>query len=123
MGAEVESGVGGRLGDGRPALVVLRGWAQLRLLIEVGIAPELLEGAEVVVDGGVVGALTRMGVRTLSGFKVGDGDHSVEVRLEGYASRSMTVNPASQGGSALLLADFGQVSDGDGASIDAVVLY
>ena len=102
---------------------VFAGGLTFVIQIEFGIAPELLEGAQVVVDGEVVGTLTRMGSRTVSGFKVGDGEHSVELRLEGYRSASVSVNPASQGGAALLQADVGQVSDGDGGSIDAVFLY
>jgi hypothetical protein len=61
----------------RPAYVVQ---------IEFGLAPEVLAGAEVVIDGEVVGLLARQGNRTLSGFPVAEGDHTVELRLPGCES-------------------------------------
>ena len=51
-----------------------------------GMAPEVLAGAEVVIDGEVVGALERHGGRTLSGFPVGEGDHTAGLRLPGCES-------------------------------------
>lgn len=54
--------------------------------IEFGMAPEVLAGAEVVIDGEVVGMLKRHGSRTMSGFPVEEGDHTVELRLPGCES-------------------------------------
>jgi hypothetical protein len=61
----------------RPAYVVQ---------IQFGIAPEVLAGAEVVIDGEVVGILQRHGDRTVSGFAVEEGDHTAELRLPGCES-------------------------------------
>jgi hypothetical protein len=54
--------------------------------IEFGMAPEVLAGAAVVIDGEVVGLLERHGNRTVSGFPVEEGDHTVELRLSGCES-------------------------------------
>lgn len=54
--------------------------------IEFGMAPEVLAGAEVVIDGEVVGMLKRHGNRTVSGFPVEEGDHTAELRLPGCES-------------------------------------
>ncbi len=51
--------------------------------IEFGMDPEYLTGAEVVIDGEVRGTLERYGARTVNGFEVDEGDHTVEVRKEG----------------------------------------
>lgn len=54
--------------------------------IQFGIAPEVLGGAEVVIDGEVVGSLQRHGGRTVSGFPVEEGDHTAELMLPGCES-------------------------------------
>jgi len=56
------------------------------LQVQFGNAPDVLVGAEVVVDDSVVGRLTRQGARTVSGFRVGEGDHTAELRLPGCTS-------------------------------------
>ena len=54
--------------------------------IQFGMNPEVLAGAEVVIDGEVVGVLKRHGNRTVSGFPVEEGDHTAELRLPGCES-------------------------------------
>lgn len=49
--------------------------------VQFGIAPDVLTGAEVVIDGEVVGRLARTGGRTVTTFKVTEGDHAAELRL------------------------------------------
>ena len=54
--------------------------------VQFGIAPEVLAGAEVVIDGAVVGVLEQHGNRFVSGFRVEEGDHTAELRLPGCES-------------------------------------
>ena len=54
--------------------------------IHFGMAPEVLAGAEVVIDGEVVGVLEQFGNRFVSGFPVDEGDHTAELRLPGCES-------------------------------------
>ena len=101
------------------ALVVGMFWLSLRnppdiLQIEFGVAPEVLVGAGVVVDGEVVGALERRGARTFNGFEVEPGEHIVEIRVEGYVSEPFTVDPSSNGGSTRLMVDFAPERGEDG---------
>jgi hypothetical protein len=52
--------------------------------VDFSIDPELFFGAEVVIDGEVVGSLQPSGARNLTGFRVEEGEHTVEIRLDGY---------------------------------------
>jgi hypothetical protein len=56
------------------------------VLIQFGMDPEVLSGAEVVIDGEVVGLLEPQGNRTVSGFALEEGDHTAELRLPGCDS-------------------------------------
>lgn len=58
------------------------------LQIQFGNAPDILVGAEVVIDDSVVGSLKRQGARTVSGFRVEEGDHTAELRLPGCTSET-----------------------------------
>jgi hypothetical protein len=51
--------------------------------IQFGIDPEFLAGAQVVIDDVVVGHIERRGARTVNGFRVEEGEHTVAVRKEG----------------------------------------
>ncbi|MDH5196328.1 MAG: hypothetical protein OEY20_03635, partial [Gemmatimonadota bacterium] len=53
---------------------------------QFGVDPAFLLGAEVVIDGEVVGRLERSGTRTVSGFPVEEGDHTAELRVPGCTS-------------------------------------
>jgi hypothetical protein len=58
------------------------------LQIQFGNAPDILAGAEVVIDDSVVGSLKREGARTVSGFRVEEGDHTAKLRLPGCTSET-----------------------------------
>jgi hypothetical protein len=73
--------------------------------IEFGMAPEIFVGAEVVVDGAVLGVIERRGSRTVNGFRVPEGDHEVELRVEGFQSRSVRITSGFGGGRPFLIAD------------------
>jgi hypothetical protein len=49
--------------------------------IEFGMYPQEFVGATVLIDGEVRGQLERRGARTVNGFKVPEGDHTVQLRL------------------------------------------
>ncbi len=59
--------------------------------IDWGWAGDLATGAEVVVDGAVVGTLEPMGRRPVRGFEVGKGAHEVTLRGGPCAARPDTV--------------------------------
>jgi hypothetical protein len=54
--------------------------------VHFGIAPDVLAGAEVVIDGAAVGVLQYHSNRPVSGFRVEEGDHTAELRLPGCQS-------------------------------------
>ena len=76
------------------------------ILVEFGIAPEVLEGAQVFIDDEAVGELKRMGARTQTGFKVKDGDHTIRLEVEGYGSKPTRVTSGFGGAEVRLMADF-----------------
>jgi hypothetical protein len=82
--------------------------------IEFGVAPEVLVGAQVLIDGDVAGTLERRDARTLNGFEVEPGAHTVEIRVEGIASEPFTADPSSNGGSTRLMVDFAPERGDDG---------
>jgi hypothetical protein len=91
--------------------------------IEFGIDPETLVGAEVVVNGEVVGTLQRPRARTVNGFEVEPGVYSVELRLEGFGSSPHTVDTEAAGGRILLYVDFSDRLGADGESRTFLELY
>jgi hypothetical protein len=72
--------------------------------VDFSIDPELFSGAEVVIDGKVVGSLQPYGTRNLTGFHVEEGEHTVEIRLDGHLSEP-TRFVAGFGGGGRLIAD------------------
>lgn len=76
------------------------------ILVEFGMAPEILEGAEVVIDGEVAGTLRRMGARTQTGFRVPEGSHEVFLRLDSYPPDTTRITTGFGGGQVRLIADF-----------------
>ncbi|MDA0330324.1 MAG: PEGA domain-containing protein [Gemmatimonadetes bacterium] len=91
--------------------------------IEFGIAPEILVGAAVVIDGEVAGSITRPRAPTVNGFPVEPGEHTVELRLEGYGAESITVDTRTEGGTARLMVDFSERRNADGSTQPTIVLY
>jgi hypothetical protein len=59
--------------------------------IDFGMYPEVFEGAEVEIDGKVVGTLERTGQATRAGFKVKEGKHVVRVLHAELGSQEMQV--------------------------------
>lgn len=59
--------------------------------IDFGMYPEVFEGAEVEIDGKVVGRLERTGQATRAGFKVEEGKHVVRVLHDELGSQEMQV--------------------------------
>ncbi|GMV05341.1 MAG: hypothetical protein AMXMBFR53_16200 [Gemmatimonadota bacterium] len=78
-----------RLTAGKPGHVVQ---------IEFGMDPELFTGAQVLVDGEVVGTLERLRSRTLNGFRVEEGRREVALRKDGFASEPTVVEVGGFGG-------------------------
>jgi hypothetical protein len=72
--------------------------------VDFSIDPELFSGAEVVIDGQPVGRLQPSGPRNLTAFRVEEGEHTVELRREGYSSEP-TRFTAGFGGGGPLIAD------------------
>lgn len=87
-------------------LIMWRACLGPRFVIQVhfGMDPEFFTGAEVFIDGELVGTLQPLGRRTLSGFEVEPGDHAVEVRREGCASRPAQVTAGATGSRVVLMA-------------------
>jgi hypothetical protein len=63
--------------------------------IDFGMYPEVFEGAEVEIDGKVVGTLERTGQATRAGFKVKEGKHVVRVLHAELGSQEMQVEVRS----------------------------
>ena len=81
--------------------------------IEFGMAPEELVGALVVIDGEERGRLERRGARTVNGFEVEEGDHTVEVRQEGFLSEMRSVTTRVGAPPVRLMVDFEDRRTGD----------
>ncbi len=75
---------------------------QYIILIEFGTMPSL-EGTEVVIDGQVAGTLKKMGPRTQTGFKVGEGDHTVSFNHPEYESETARVSTGFGGQKVMLM--------------------
>ncbi len=72
------------------------GWPSYIVQIDYQWAADLVEGAEVLVDGEVVGKLERLGRRTVNGFEVAKGEHVVDLRLPDCETRpeKVTLGPS-----------------------------
>jgi hypothetical protein len=73
--------------------------------IDVSKAPQVLAGAQVLIDGEVVGVLPAEGSATLASFGVRAGEHTVELRKEGYESQPFQLSDAPAGDTSSLKAD------------------
>lgn len=67
------------------------------LEIDFSAAPEVMVGAQVVIDGNVVGELQPEGSSSIAAFGVAEGSHMVELRKDGYEAQSLEV--ATEAGS------------------------
>lgn len=90
--------------------------------INYAMYPEVLEGAEVVIDDEVVGTLTPIGRNHLAGFQVDDGSHVVSIRHPEFACDPVTIQSGYGGRQVQLLAELGEVRAADGDVQTAVFL-
>jgi len=67
--------------------------------------PEVLTGAQVFIDGEAAGELQPDGALSLSVFTVTAGDHTVELRKEGYEAQPFRVVGAAEGETLTLKAE------------------
>lgn len=70
--------------------------------IQFGAVPEL-EGATVLIDQERAGTLAKRGSRTVTGFRVGNGEHLVQVGLEGCPGEPARVGTGEFGAGGLML--------------------
>ena len=72
--------------------------------IQFGMVPEL-EGATVLIDQEAAGTLEKRGSRTLTGFRVDEGEHLVQVGMEGCPGEPARVTTGFGAGRVMLLAE------------------
>jgi hypothetical protein len=82
------------------------------ILFDFSISPRDFEGAEVIIDGEVVGTLKRMGNRLQTGFRVADGEHVVTLRHPEFLVRQTKVTSGFGAQQVVIQVDFGR-SAGD----------
>ena len=92
------------------ALVIVL-WRVLRtgggghvIQVQFAMVPEL-EGATVFIDGDTAGTLHKRGARTLTGFRVDEGEHTVSVGMEGCPGEEAQVTTGFGAGVVMLLAE------------------
>ena len=99
------------------ALVVLAGCfpdARPRVLIEWGVSPETFEGADVEIDGKVVGKLQKFGAATRTAFPVDKGDHTVRVLHPKFDCEPFHYDAVLNGDKLFLLLDFAETQSPSG---------
>lgn len=72
--------------------------------IQFGLAPEL-EGATVLIDQEAAGTLQKRGSRTVTGFRVQEGEHLFQVGTETCPGEPMRVSTGFGAGALMLLAE------------------
>ncbi len=72
--------------------------------IQFGMVPEL-DGATVLIDQEAAGTLAKRGARTLAGFRVDEGEHLVQVGMEGCPGEPARVTTGFGAGTVMLLAE------------------
>ena len=77
--------------------------------IEFGMYPEEFVGATVVIDGEDRGQLVRRGARTVNGFEVPEGDHTIQVSLPDVDGEVRTVTTGFGATTVRLMLDFADV--------------
>jgi hypothetical protein len=91
------------------------------ILVQFGVVPEL-EGATVFIDGDSAGTLQKRGSRTLTGFRVTEGEHTITVGMEGCPGELARVTTGFGAGRVMLLADVEDQMSRDGIPACRVVL-
>lgn len=82
------------------------------LQIDYSWTGDMIEGAEVLVDGVPVGVLERRSGQPVTGFRLEAGEHGVSVRTEDCAGRPETVTLDWQNRRVLFMADLREGFDG-----------
>ena len=72
--------------------------------VQFAVVPEL-EGATVFIDGDSIGTLQKRGARTLTGFRVDEGEHTVLVGMDGCPGEVARVTTGFGAGVVMLMAD------------------
>jgi hypothetical protein len=99
---------------------VVAGAPSTIIQINFAIFPEELVGATVLIDGEDRGRLERRGARTVNGFKVPEGDHTVQLRMPNMESEVRTVTTSF--GAVVLMVDFEDRMRDDGVPRTVIVL-
>jgi len=92
-----------------------------RISIEFGAIPELVEGAEVLVDGKPVGKLERTGQVTRIAFPVSKGRHEVTLRGDRFDCQPAQVNAELDAQKIRLLATVGETMGAVGSGKPMVI--
>jgi len=90
--------------------------------INYNMYPEVLEGAEVVIDDEVVGTLKPIGRNHLTGFEVEDGSHVVSIRHPELTCEPVTIQSGYGGRQVQLLAELGETWTEEGGYQTSVYL-
>jgi hypothetical protein len=88
--------------------------------VQFGVVPEL-EGATVFIDGDSAGTLQKHGARTLTGFRVEEGEHTVSVGMEGCPGEQARVTTGFGAGVVMLVAEVEEYSAGAAMSCRVVL--
>ena len=90
--------------------------------IEFGMDPDRFEGAQVEIDGEIVGTLKRHGQATRSGFQVEKGTHSVRVIVPGIPCEVVQVPAEIPGLAAMVMIDYQEQTDENGNWVGGITL-
>ena len=88
-----------------------------RVSIDFSVAPEVFTGARVMIDGKVVGALTKTGHVARLSFPVSKGTHTVSVIVPGYTCQPATVEVPGPGLTPHLILNFLDSPNADGRPV------
>lgn len=91
------------------------------IIIDYGGYPQELDDTEVVIDGEVVGRLTRRSGRPRTGFRVDEGDHVVSLRHPDFASEPRELTTGFGAGQLHLMVDIEERYRGDASEITLVL--
>jgi hypothetical protein len=86
-----------------------------RLSIEFGMIEEFATGAEVLVDGKVVGTLDKTGAQTRTSFPLDMGEHEVTLRVPGWETETTKVVAELKGQKIRLMPEVAESSGADGS--------
>jgi hypothetical protein len=96
------------------AWVVASGGASYLIQVDYSWTGDMLEGAEVVIDGEVVGTLEPIGRQRVTGFRVERGEHVVSVRSADCRGRPERVESGPSTRRIVFMADIQEALAADG---------